>query len=169
MTMSNIKKPIKQSSTTNHNNQIQDHNDNGNKQQSWTSQTPINKPTTSTTLQSRRASDKWRNNRKKIDRIAGVRRNCKKKTRFIIKPKQFPPLNIECESREATIMASTAINSVQSHSLKQGKEVKQLHDRSCFCPIHFDTLTKLERQRTSRSLTFVTEKRDGTKVIIVVW
>ena len=83
---------------------------------------------------------------------------------------------MECESKEAAIMANIVINLVQSCTLKQGikkfgddtrqaafKEVKQLYGRSCFCPIHFNTLTELECQHILISLTFITEKRDGSK------
>ena len=42
------------------------------------------------------------------------------------------------------------------------KEMKQLHDRSCFHPVHKHELTMLERQRALESLLFLVEKRDGT-------
>ena len=114
---------------------------------------------------------------KHIDKITGVRRNNKKKKQIRFED-QLPPstTNMEYETKEATVLANIAINLIQTYTLKQGikkfgddakqaafKEVKQLHDRSCFIPIHLDTLTKLERQRILRSLIFITEKRDGTK------
>ena len=40
--------------------------------------------------------------------------------------------------------------------------MKQLHDRSCFRPVHKCSLNKLERQRAMESLLFLTEKRDKT-------
>ena len=39
------------------------------------------------------------------------------------------------------------------------KEMKELHDRSCFRPVHKYSLNKSERQRV---LLFLTEKRDKT-------
>ena len=42
------------------------------------------------------------------------------------------------------------------------KEMKQLHDRSCFRPVHKCLLNKSERQRMMESLLFLTEKRDKT-------
>ena len=41
------------------------------------------------------------------------------------------------------------------------KEMKQLHDRSCFRPVQKCSLNKFEKQRTMESLLFLTEK--GTK------
>ena len=41
------------------------------------------------------------------------------------------------------------------------KEMKQLHDRSCFRPVHKHSLNKFEKQRAMESLLFLTEK--GTK------
>jgi len=62
---------------------------------------------------------------------------------------------------------------IQTYSLKQGlkkfgkkghsavkKELRQLHDRTVFTPIHAHQLTKLEKQRAMESLLFLTEKRD---------
>ena len=42
------------------------------------------------------------------------------------------------------------------------KEMKQLHDRSCFRPVHKCLLDKFEKQRATESLLFFTEKRDNT-------
>ena len=42
------------------------------------------------------------------------------------------------------------------------KEMKQLHDRSCFWPVHKYSLNKSERQRAMELLLFLTEKRDKT-------
>ena len=44
------------------------------------------------------------------------------------------------------------------------KKMKQLHDRSCFRPVHICSLNKSERQRAMESLLFSTEKRDETKI-----
>ena len=41
------------------------------------------------------------------------------------------------------------------------KEMKQLHDRSCFRPVHKCLLNKSEIQRPMESLLFLTEKREG--------
>ena len=62
---------------------------------------------------------------------------------------------------------------VVTHSLKVGinkfgdqakasahKEMKQLHDRSCFRPVHKCSLNRFEKQRAMESLLFLTEKRD---------
>ena len=43
------------------------------------------------------------------------------------------------------------------------KETKQLHDRSCFSPVHKCLLNKSESQRAQESLLFFTEKRDKTR------
>ena len=64
---------------------------------------------------------------------------------------------------------------VQSYGLMKGlkkfgekgrkaayKEMKQLHDRVVFKPIHIEELTELERKRAMESLIFLVEKRDGT-------
>ena len=40
------------------------------------------------------------------------------------------------------------------------KEMKQLHDRSCFRPVHKCSLNKFKKQRAMESLLFLTEKRD---------
>ena len=40
------------------------------------------------------------------------------------------------------------------------KEMKQLHDRSCFRPVHKGSLNKSKRHRAMESLLFLTEKRD---------
>jgi hypothetical protein len=42
------------------------------------------------------------------------------------------------------------------------KELKQLHDRVVFKPIHISELTDVERKRAMESLIFLVEKRDGT-------
>ena len=111
-----------------------------------------------------------------IEKITGVCRTFKKKVHFNDGQQPSPPPNLECESNKAIIMANMAINLVHSHTLTQGikkfgddvrqaafKEVKQLHDRSCFCPIHFNSLTELERKQILQSPMFVTKKRDRTK------
>lgn len=62
----------------------------------------------------------------------------------------------------------------QSYSLKKGlkmfgdkakqavnKEMKQLHNRAVFKPIHVHEMTQLERKRAMESLIFLVEKRDG--------
>ena len=62
---------------------------------------------------------------------------------------------------------------VVTYSLKEGinkfgnqakasahKEMKQLHNRSCFRPVHKCLLKKFKRQRAMESLLFLTEKRD---------
>ncbi len=64
---------------------------------------------------------------------------------------------------------------IQTYSLNKGlkefgergrnaahKEMKQLHDRVVFEPIHIAKMTMLERKRAMESLLFLTEKRDGT-------
>ena len=97
---------------------------------------------------------------KHLERITGVQQNYKKKVRFNDKPQLILPNNMEYKIDEAVILANIAINLVQSYTLKQGikkfgddarhaafKEVKQLHDRSSFKPIHFSLLTELERKR----------------------
>ena len=40
------------------------------------------------------------------------------------------------------------------------KEMQQLHDRSCFRPVHKCALNKSKRHRAMESLLFLTEKRD---------
>ena len=42
------------------------------------------------------------------------------------------------------------------------KELFQLHNRGVFKPIHLSELTQVERYKAMNSLTFLTEKRDGT-------
>ena len=42
------------------------------------------------------------------------------------------------------------------------KEMKQLHERSCFWPVHRHLLNKSERQRAMESLLFLTEKMHKT-------
>ena len=42
------------------------------------------------------------------------------------------------------------------------KEMKQLHDRSCFSRAHKHSLNKSERQRAMEFLLFLTEKKDKT-------
>ena len=42
------------------------------------------------------------------------------------------------------------------------KEMKQLHNRSCFRPVHKCLLNESERHRAMESLLFLTEKRDKT-------
>ena len=42
------------------------------------------------------------------------------------------------------------------------KEMKQLHDKSCFRPVHRCLLNKSKRYRAMESLLFLTEKRDKT-------
>jgi hypothetical protein len=67
-----------------------------------------------------------------------------------------------------------AVQHVTTYSLKAGMkkfgdrgrnaaidEMKQLHDRSCFVPIHEEELETLESERALESLIFITEKRDG--------
>jgi hypothetical protein len=64
---------------------------------------------------------------------------------------------------------------LQTYSLNQGlkifgkrgrkaahKEVRQLHDRVVFEPIHIEDMTPLERKRAMESLIFLAEKRDET-------
>ena len=40
------------------------------------------------------------------------------------------------------------------------QEMKQLHDRSCFRPVHKCLFNRFEKQRPMESLLFLTEKRD---------
>ena len=40
------------------------------------------------------------------------------------------------------------------------KEMKQLHSRSCFKPVHKHSINKTKKQRAMESLPFLTEKRD---------
>ena len=42
------------------------------------------------------------------------------------------------------------------------KEMKQLHDRECFKPIHKSELSDIEKKRAMESLLFLVEKRDGS-------
>ena len=42
------------------------------------------------------------------------------------------------------------------------KEMKQLHDRVCWKPLHKHELNDIEKKRALESLIFITEKRDGT-------
>ena len=42
------------------------------------------------------------------------------------------------------------------------KEMKQLHERDCFKPIHKAEMNDIEKTRALESLIFLTEKRDGT-------
>ena len=42
------------------------------------------------------------------------------------------------------------------------KEVKQLHDRTCFKPILVSELTEQERRRAQLALMYLSQKRDGT-------
>jgi hypothetical protein len=64
---------------------------------------------------------------------------------------------------------------IQTYSLNQGlkrfgergrktahKEMRQLHDRVVFEPIHIEDMTPLERKRAMESLIFLAEKRDET-------
>ena len=64
---------------------------------------------------------------------------------------------------------------VETFSLKRGikafgdkataaahKEMKQLHERTVFLPIHVSKLSQRERQRAMKSILFLVEKRDGT-------
>ena len=73
------------------------------------------------------------------------------------------------------IVARKGQQSIVTYSLKAGinkfgteakasahKEMKQLHDRSCFQSVHKCLLNKSERQRAMESLLFLTEKRDKT-------
>ena len=41
------------------------------------------------------------------------------------------------------------------------KEMKQLHDRSCFEPIKLENLTHTEKKRALELLIFLVEKRSG--------
>ena len=57
---------------------------------------------------------------------------------------------------------------VVTYSLKAGiknlatdpEEMKLLHDRSCFRPVHKCSHNKFEKQKAMESLLFLTEKRD---------
>jgi hypothetical protein len=40
-------------------------------------------------------------------------------------------------------------------------EMKQIHDRVVFQPIHVNEMTSLEKHRAMESLIFLVEKRDG--------
>jgi hypothetical protein len=42
------------------------------------------------------------------------------------------------------------------------KEMKQLHGRYCFKPVHITTLSPTEKKRALESLNFLTEKQNGT-------
>ena len=54
-----------------------------------------------------------------------MHRNCKEKVHFNNCPTN-PPSNVECDSKEAAIVATTAIVSVQSCTLKQS--IKEFGD-----------------------------------------
>ena len=68
-----------------------------------------------------------------------------------------------------------SLSFIQSYTLNQGlskfgikgkkaayKELKQLHDRVVFTPIHENELTLSEKRKAMESTTILTEKRDGT-------
>ena len=70
--------------------------------------------------------------------------------------------------------ALLVVSLIETFSLKRGLakfgekgeeaafgEVKQLHQRECFKPIHPDDLTPRERKKVLESLIFLVEKRDG--------
>ncbi len=70
-----------------------------------------------------------------------------------------------------------AYSFLQTYSLKQGikqfgskgvaaahKELKQLHDRVAFEPIHINEMTTLEKKRAMESLILLNEKRDSETV-----
>ena len=42
------------------------------------------------------------------------------------------------------------------------KEVKQMHDRTCFRPIDINEMSPEEKKKAQVALIFLTEKRDGT-------
>ena len=82
--------------------------------------------------------------------------------------------DLEYDDAEAVVLANIMISMVQTYSLKAGikkfgqkgkdsalVEMKQLHDRSVFCPRDPRQLTDQQRQRALESLIFITEKRDG--------
>ncbi len=71
--------------------------------------------------------------------------------------------------------AVKAVSFIETFTLKQGlkkfgdkgrtsamKEMKQLHDREVFRPIHPSKLTPSEKKKVLESLIFLVEKRDGT-------
>ena len=83
--------------------------------------------------------------------------------------------NIECKSGgEACAMAQIVHGFAETHSLKAGlkkfnekgkvsvlKEMGQLQHRKCWIPRKLENLTPLQMKRAMRSVTFLTEKRDG--------
>ena len=58
-----------------------------------------------------------------------------------------------------TYSLKAGINGDQAKA-SEHKDMKQLHDRSCFRPVHQCSLNKSERHRAMESLLFLTEKRD---------
>ena len=100
------------------------------------------------------------------------------------------PNSMEYDSQEAKVLAmimmqikERAVRSVVAYgkqllvtySLKKGlekfgdrgkeatlKEMKQMHDRDCFDPIHKQELNDIKRSRTLESLIFLAEKKSGT-------
>ena len=98
----------------------------------------------------------------------------------------YQMMEIECGEQGARIIATVMEyllhqhhivrhhSHAQTYSLKKGlakfgqrgydgafKEMQQLHDRTCFRPLHARDLTDTERARVIESLFFLTEKRDG--------
>ena len=82
-----------------------------------------------------------------------------------------PERTLEYEPHEATILAQSF---AQTYSLKQAinkfgekgrmaaiEEMRQLHDREVFKPIHPNNLSEKQRRNAMSSLIFITEKRDG--------
>ena len=62
-----------------------------------------------------------------------------------------------------SLIASRQVNKFgEQAKVSAHKEMKQLHDRSCFRPVHKCLLNKSERQRAMESLLVLTEKRDKT-------
>jgi hypothetical protein len=83
-----------------------------------------------------------------------------------------PQNTLEYDGDEAVILARAF---AQTYSLMKGikkfgtvgeeavfAEIKQLHDRECFRPIHANDMTPEMRRQAMESIMFLTEKRDGT-------
>ena len=79
---------------------------------------------------------------------------------------QFIRMVLECLAQQYTLNEGLKIYG-KDGELAISKELKQLLDRRCFWPILVAKLTRRERERAQLALAYLTEKRDGTKKVVL--
>ena len=81
---------------------------------------------------------------------------------FIIHLNNMDSSKQECHGQQYILQKGLKVFGYERGSSASGKELDQLHNRSCFAPLSVSSLTPSEKEKAMDALMLLTEKRDGT-------